>query len=146
MNAKERQFVDTNILVYAQDVSAGRKREVASRLVDELWRARAGCLSTQVLQEFYVTVTRKAPRPLSGAEAFSVVAELATWHIHTPGIADVLDAISAHQRFHISYWDALILRSAAELGCAVLWSEDLNAGQTYGRVTVRNPFAEPDLA
>ena len=140
MSENKPQFVDTNILIYAHDVTAGRKREVARRLVDELWHSGQGCLSTQVLQEFYVTITKKVKRPLAGHEAFSLVAEFATWRVHHFGIGDVLDAIVAHQRFNISYWDALVLRSASELGCEVLWSEDLNAGQEYGRVTVFNPF------
>jgi predicted nucleic acid-binding protein len=109
-----RRFVDTSILVYAHDDSAGHKRDQARALVEQLWESRDGCLSVQVLQEFFVSVTRKIAKPL--------------------------DAVGIHQRTGISFWDAMIVRSAAEMGCAVLYSEDLNAGQDYSGVPLENPF------
>jgi len=141
MNANPpRQFVDTNILVYAHDKSAGAKHERAVALVTELWAAGNGCLSTQVLQEFYVTITRKVARPLASETAAQIVADLGHWRVHVPGVQDVLGAVEIHRRFSISFWDALILRSASQLGCLVVWSEDLNSGQGYDRVRVQNPF------
>lgn len=135
-----RQFVDTNILVYAHDKSAGAKHERAVALVTELWEAGNGCLSTQVLQEFYVTVTRKVARPLASETAAQIIADLGNWRVHAPGVQDVLGAIEIHRRFTVSFWDALILRSASQLGCLVVWSEDLNPGQVYDPVRVQNPF------
>jgi len=138
------QFVDSNVLIYAYDVTAGVKHEQAKALVAGLWESRYGCLSSQVLQEFYVTVTRKVARPLAADVAAEVVADLAAWRGHAPIVEDVNQAIAIHRRYAISFWDAMIIRSAAQLGCAMLWSEDLNGGQVYEGVRVINPFAEPE--
>jgi predicted nucleic acid-binding protein len=97
-------------------------------------------LSVQVLQEFYVSVTRKVAHPLSPEQAASTIADLAVWHVHRPGAEDVLDAIRLQERYQTSFWDAMIVTSAIQLGCEVLWSEDLNAGQVYDTVRVVNPF------
>ena len=135
-----RQFVDTNILVYAHDVTAGDKHSRARALVEELWGTRQGCLSVQVLQEFFATTTWKLPKPLEAPAAAQIVDDLAHWHVHSPAVADVRAAIDIHQRTGASFWDAMILRSAQELGCQILYSEDLNAGQSCDGVEVRNPF------
>jgi predicted nucleic acid-binding protein len=135
-----RQFVDTNILVYAHDETAGDKHSRARALVEGLWDTRQGCLSVQVLQEFFVTTTWKLPKPLEAPAAAQIVDDLAHWHVHSPAVADVRAAIDIHQRTGASFWDAMILRSAQELGCQILYSEDLNAGQGCDGVEVRNPF------
>ncbi|MCC7018559.1 MAG: PIN domain-containing protein [Ardenticatenales bacterium] len=134
-------FVDTNILIYAHDRSAGHKHEVARDLIRSLWDSGRGCLSVQVLQEYYVNITRKVPHPLNVAEAADIVSDLSTWDVHTPTAADVLDAIRLAERYGITFWDAMILASAQSLGCEVVWSEDLNASQRYGSVQVLNPLA-----
>jgi predicted nucleic acid-binding protein len=139
-----RRFVDTNILVYAHDDSAGYKRDQARTLVEQLWGSREGCLSVQVLQEFFVTVTRKISKPLQTATAKEIVADFSRWHVHVPAADDILGAIGIQQRTGISVLDAMIIRSAAEMGCAVLYSEDLNDGQEYSGVHVENPFGPPD--
>ena len=139
-----RRFVDTNILLYAHDDSAGGKRDQARALVEQLWESRDGCLSVQVLQEFFVNVTRKIAKPLDAATAKEIVADFSRWYLHVPAADDVLAAIGIHQRTGISFWDAMIVRSAAEIGCAVLYSEDLSAGQEYSGVRVENPFQPPD--
>ncbi len=139
-----RRFVDTNVLVYAHDDSAGGKRDQARALVEQLWSSRDGCLSVQVLQEFFVTVTRKIAKPLDAETAKAIVADLSRWYLHVPAADDVLAAIGIHQRTGISFWDAMIVRSAAETGCAVLYSEDLNAGQAYSGVRVENPLQPSD--
>lgn len=138
-----RRFVDTNVLVYAHDDSAGGKRDQARALVEQLWDSRDGCLSVQVLQEFFVTITRKIAKPLDAETATALVADYSRWYLHVPAADDVLAAIGIHQRAGISFWDAMIVRSAAEIGCAVLYSEDLNAGQEYQGVSVENPFQPP---
>lgn len=137
-----RHFIDTNILVYAYDKSAGTKHEQAESILQSLWEARNGCLSIQVLQEFYVTATQKIIQPLSTAQASQIVMDLGVWHIHKPDVEDVLGAIQVQKRFILSFWDAMIVRSANRLECQVLWSEDLNAGQVYQKVRVQNPFEE----
>jgi predicted nucleic acid-binding protein len=136
-----RQFVDTNVLVYAHDVTAGDKHSRARSLLEELWVTRRGCVSVQVLQEFFVTTTRKIPKPLEAQAAAQIIDDLAHWHVHAPAAADVLAAIEIHQRLGTSFWDAMIIRSAKELGCQTLHSEDLNPSQAYEGVQVLNPFA-----
>jgi predicted nucleic acid-binding protein len=144
MSAKiQRQFADTNILVYAHDRTAGRKRDRARALITELWDAGNGGISVQVLQEFFVTVTRKVPAPLDSETAARIVDTLTHWTIHAPTAADVVAAIAIHRRNNIPFWDAMIIQSASQLGCALLWSEDLNSGQVYEGVLVLNPFVEP---
>ena len=135
-----RRFVDTNVLLYAHDGSAGIKQEQARALVEQLWESREGCLSVQVLQEFFVTTTRKIPKPLDAPAAARIIDDLAHWHVHAPDAADVLAAVDIHQQTRASFWDAMILRSAKELGCGTLHSEDLNPGQAYEDIQVSNPF------
>jgi predicted nucleic acid-binding protein len=99
-----------------------------------------GCLSIQVLQEFYVSVTQKVARPLAPDEAASIIADLSVWQVHRPGIEDIKDAVRLQERYQISFWDAMIVASAIQLGCERLWSEDLTAGQIYDSVRVTSPF------
>lgn len=136
------QFIDTNVLVYAYDEAVGEKQHRATELVSRLADARQAAASIQVLQEYYVTVTRKIERPLSPEKAREVVAAFARWRVHSPLAADVLLAIDVSVDNKISFWDAMILTSAFRLGCKTLWSEDLNPGQQILGVTVKNPFAE----
>ncbi|HTX84218.1 MAG TPA: PIN domain-containing protein [Streptosporangiaceae bacterium] len=121
-----RQFVDTNVLVYARDLTAGDKHDRARALLEGLWDSREGCLSIQVLQEFFVTTTHTIPKPLEASSAARIIADLARWHVHAPDTRDVLAAIEIHQQTGASFWHAMILRSAEELGCQLLHSEDLN--------------------
>ena len=135
-----REFVDTNILVYAHDTTAGSKRDRAVTLLEGLASDRRISLSVQVLQEFFVTVTRKLPNPLTVAEAAAIVADLSTAPTHAPGGVDVLAAISLHRALDVSFWDAMVIRSASEMHCSILWSEDLSHGRNYDGVEIRNPF------
>jgi predicted nucleic acid-binding protein len=134
------QFVDTNVLIYAHDRSADAKHQQAKALLAELWENRAGCLSIQVLQEFYVNVTQKIARPLQPQDAAQIIADLSVWQVHQPAVEDVLDAIRLQTRYHLAFWDAMLLASAIALGCTVVWTEDLNTGQLYDKVRVSNPF------
>lgn len=134
------QFVDTNILVYGYDVSAGKKHEIAKELLKELWNTRRGCLSTQVLQEFYVTITKKVKKPLSPSQASQIISDLGVWNLDTPDVGDILEAIKISQRYIISFWDSLIICSAINLDCDIIWSEDLNSEQYFDKVKVINPF------
>ncbi|MBY0495927.1 MAG: PIN domain-containing protein [Cyanobacteria bacterium] len=137
----QREFVDANVLVYAFDASAGLKQQIAGRLLERLWDSGTGCVSVQVLQEFFVTVTRKMRRPMPAADATARVRELARWKVFAPTAADVIAAIGLHTQSRIGFWDALIVLAAAETGCDVLWTEDLSDGQLPGGVRIRNPFA-----
>ena len=138
---EQKQFVDTNVLIYAHDPSAGPKYDKARALINDLWRSGAGCLSIQVFQEFYTNATRKLARPLSPELAIQIITDLSRWQVHRPNVSNVIEAIHLHSRRQISFWDAMILTSARQLGCQTLWSEDLNAGQNYEGIEVRNPFA-----
>lgn len=135
------QFVDTNVLVYAYDLTAGEKHQAARALLNEIWEKQLGCISIQVLQGFYNTVTRKIPQPIASSTATQIIQDLKQWRIHSPNADDVIAAISVQTSKQVSFWDALIIHSAQRLGCAFLWSEDLNHGQIYNSVQVRNPFA-----
>ena len=137
---RDLQFIDTNILIYAHDLSAGEKNARARKLIERLWESRLGCLSIQVLQEFYVNVTEKVARPLMPEVAAQIISDLSVWQVHRPGAQDVLDAIRMQQRYQLSFWDSMIVVSAIQLDCRTLWSEDLNPGQTYDQVTVASPF------
>jgi predicted nucleic acid-binding protein len=132
------EFVDTNVLVYAHDRSAGPKHEASVQLLTRLVEKRVGALSTQVLAEFYSAATRKLG--MASAEAEDVIADLAGWTIHRPAHSDLLRASRLHRHHKIGWWDALIVTSALELGCRVLWTEDLTHGQRFGGVLVRNPY------
>jgi predicted nucleic acid-binding protein len=144
MSAEPRaEFVDANILVYAYDASAKEKFRGAGKLLERLWATGAGCLSIQALQEFFVTVTRKIPQPLAVEEAEERIREFAQWKVFAPVAADVLEAIALHKQAQISFWDAMIVQAAVELGCDVLWTEDLTDGQILRGVRVRNPFSQP---
>lgn len=137
-------FLDTNVLVYAYDLSAEGKHTLAARLIEECWENENGCLSIQVLQEFFVTVTRKIAAPLDHQTARQIIADLAHWRLHVPNVSDVLQAIDFQQSHQLAFWDALIVQSAAHLGCDQILSEDLNHGQVYGNVQVVNPFRAMD--
>jgi predicted nucleic acid-binding protein len=133
-------FVDTNVLVYAYDCSAGDKHTVSAQLIEQCWKNENGCTSMQVLQEFFITVTQKINKPLDEQTARQIVADLAHWRLHIPDVSDLLQAIDYQQNYQLSFWDAMIVQSAAHLGCAQLLSEDLNHGQRFGEVQVMNPF------
>ena len=138
----DKAFVDSNVLIYAHDVDAGRKRDVAKALLRDLWLARAGLLSTQVLHEFYVNVTRKIRTPISKAEARQVVRTYMPWCLE-PETSDVDDAFRIEDEAGISFCDALIVAAAARGGATRVLSEDFNAGQIISGVKVVNPFEQP---
>ncbi len=116
-------FADINVLVYAYDRTAGAKHERAAELLSGLWQRRDGRLSIQVLQEFYVTTTQKLARPLDSERASKIMSDLAEWTTHRPTVGTVLSAIRIQTRHHLSFWDALIVASAVELGCPTILSD-----------------------
>lgn len=134
------QFIDTNVLVYAHDTTAGSKNARAKQLLRAFWGSQTGCLSVQVLQEFYVVVTRKVSKPIDIQIARDIIADLSYWRVHSPKPEDVLGAIDLQSRYHLSFWDAMIIRSAMQLDCRVVWSEDLIPGQVYDGIELMNPF------
>jgi len=137
----ERGFVDTNIIVYAYDRDAGRKHEIARDLIIGLWSAAGGVLSTQILQEFYVAVTRKIASPLTREAAREIIKDYLTWDVVSNDGDAVLDAIDIETGENISFRDALVIAAAKRGGAQVLLSEDLSEGRKFGDMVVRNPFA-----
>ena len=136
----DKTFVDTNILIYAHDLDAKAKHEIAKEVLRDLWSRRAGVLSMQVLQEFYVNATRKISSPLSRKAARRVVNSYATWCVDTVA-EDIFMAFQIEDEARISFWDALILASARKAGAVRILSEDLNAGQRIVGIGIENPFA-----
>lgn len=133
-------FVDTNILVYAHDADAGVRRERAIERLQELWEADTGRLSVQVLQEFYVNVTRKLTTRVARSTAREVVNTYGAW-IREPTTADtVLRATDIAELAQISFWDALIVAAAEQVGAGRLFSEDLSNGQSIAGIKVVNPL------
>lgn len=138
-----RSFIDTNVLLYAYDTSDEDRHPVAAALVGELGARRQAAVSVQVLQEFYVNVTRKIAVPLSPDVAIERLQTLSRWPVHAPSAADVSAAARLSKDAQLSFWDAMVIHSAAQLRCNVLWSEDLNAGQQILGIEIRNPFSAP---
>ena len=141
MNA--RAFVDTNVLIYAHDLDASAKRGIAKGVLAELWRERTGVLSVQVLQEFYVNVTRKISTPLSKDSARLVVDSYAIWCVETTP-NEISAAFRIEDESGIGFWDALIVSSAAKSGATRILSEDLSAGQRIAGILIENPFLRGD--
>jgi predicted nucleic acid-binding protein len=136
----DKTFVDTNVLIYAHDVDARVKYEVAKSVLSELWSQRTGVLSMQVLQEFYVNVTRKIATPVPKEAARLLVNSYSTWCVDT-GPTEIAAAFRIEDESRISFWDALIVASAAKSGALRVLSEDLNAQQMIAGVRIENPFA-----
>jgi len=134
-----RSFFDTNVLVYADDRSMPAKQKRAVNLVAEHRRAGTGVVSLQVLQEYFVTVTRKLS--VDAAIARRKVELLAEFDVATPEVGDVLAAIDLHRLHGFSFWDALILRAAKQAGCRVLLSEDMQAAREIDGIAIVNPFS-----
>src|SRR5271163_429156 len=134
-----KTFVDTNVLVYAHDVDDPSKHDLARDALRELWTDGTGVLSPQVLQEFYVNVTRKIATPLAKDAARQVVSSYAIWCTETTS-SEISAAFRIEDESRISFWDALIVSSALKSGAARILSEDFNAGQRFAGIVVENPF------
>jgi predicted nucleic acid-binding protein len=133
-------FVDTNILVYAHDRSAGVKHQRARKLMERLWATGEGVLSTQVLQELCINLRRKAAKPLSIDEVRALLRDYMAWEVVTNTSESVLRALEIEVRYKTSFWDALIVEAAESAGATILYSEDFHAGQRFGQVHVVNPL------
>lgn len=136
-----RVFVDTNVLVYLFDADEPVKQQRAREVVGELVKTRSIVLSSQVLSELFVTVTRKLREPLPADQALRAVDDLAAFPVVAVDAELVQRATVRSAAEHVSYWDALILEAAVDAGAATVYSEDLHPGGAYQGVTVENPFA-----
>lgn len=139
-----KAFIDANVLLYMYSSADAEKQVLAKALVREHARSGSILLSTQVVQEFYAAGSRRLGMPRQELrEAATALLDLPLVII---GADHIVSAMQMEERYNISFWDALILSAAASGGAEVLYTEDLNHGQQYGTVTVRNPFRVPDLA
>jgi predicted nucleic acid-binding protein len=134
------RFVDTNILVYAEQPEAGAKHEAACAVLRDIWQERDGALSAQVLQEFYVTVTRKITKAYSPETALRVLGNYLAWTVVPVDGALAMNAVRIQQDAQLSYWDAAIVAAAIAAGADELLSEDMNDGLIIRGVRIRNPL------
>ncbi len=134
-------FVDTNILLYSRDASEPEKQAVAITRLAELWEARTGRLSVQVLNEYFVNVTRKLDPGLSPAEAWDDIEALSAWNPLPIDMAILTRSYAVQNRYQLSWWDAMIIAAAEAAGCSRLLTEDLSHGSSYLGIIVENPFA-----
>lgn len=134
-------FVDTNVLLYRFDSSAPNKQSVARAEFRRLVMEHSIVISTQVLQEFFVAATRRLDPPLSPEQAEEAVRYLSRLPVVQITPRTILGAIALHRRFSLSFWDALIVRSALEAGAGTLYTEDLQEGQVIEGLAIVNPFS-----
>lgn len=136
-----RAFFDTNVLVYLFDNDAPEKQRIARALLEREANAGRATLSTQVLQEFFVTVTRKLAVPLEHEQAERAVRSLAELSVVQVDPVLILAAIDASRKLQISFWDALIVSAALQSGASLLYTEDLQHGRNIDGLAIANPFA-----
>ncbi|MGA2831923.1 MAG: PIN domain-containing protein [Terracidiphilus sp.] len=135
-------FVDTDILIYAHDRSAGMKHLRAQMLLEQLWTSGWGVLSTQVLEELCIQLCHNAGNPLPAEEVCLMVRDYSTWDVVTTTPALVLEALEAERRQEVPFWDALILEAAKRAGASILYSEHLTRLQRYGAIQIVNPLLD----
>jgi predicted nucleic acid-binding protein len=133
-------FVDTNILVHAHDLDAGDKHEEAQRIVSELWETKNGVLSTQVIQELYVTLTKKVLHPIEKVTARRILQRYFTWQVIINDPAIIMRASDIEEAYKLSFWDALIVSAAYAKNVTTILTEDLNHGQYIEGILIQNPF------
>ena len=138
------EFLDTNVLVYAFDRLARSRHDAAKALFQRITRDGNGVVSVQVLQEWVNTITRKVREPLALGDVryWLQVFLNSNWQIVTPRDSDLLVAVDIMERWQLSWCDALIVAMAQAAGAQILWTEDLNSGQNFGELTVRDPFRD----
>lgn len=134
-------FVDTNIFVYSRDASEPKKQSVAARWLEELWTEQRGRTGIQVLNEFYITVTRKLDPGMTPEDAWADVHALLSWDPQPVDRRLLLRAQNVEHRHRLSWWDSMIVAAAQIQNCAQILSEDLQDGWSCDGVTVCNPFS-----
>ncbi len=133
-----REFLDTNILIYAHDARDARKQTCARDLLRRLMRERRGVVSLQVLQEFFAAATRKLG--MSSEDARRRVVQYSRFDVVTLGPVDLVAAIDLHRLHHLSIWDALVVRAALNGACTTLHTEDMQSGQIVDTLMLHDPF------
>jgi len=146
MNGQEKTFMndkvffDTNILVYLYDKSEAKKGVIARQLIQEYGANGSMVLSTQVLQEFYVTVTKMGQRMLTKEAASEIVNDLSEFPLIQVNKSIIVRAMKRHQTKMFSFWDSLIVEAALQAGCSTLLTEDMQDGLVIDAMTIQNPF------
>ena len=138
----DKMFVDTNILVYAHDLDAGDKHEIAIGVVSDLWESGNGVISTQVLQELYVTLTKKVPSHPKKSQVRRILNNYLAWDLAVNNGQTILQASEIEENYNISFWDAMIVSAAYSKNAAILLTEDLNEGQLIEGIKIVNPFKQ----
>ena len=136
----DKVFLDTNVLVYLYDRDAPQKQAKSTAILEQNSKTADLVISTQVLQEFYVTVNRKFSRYVSEAETVLAMRDLRELLTIPIDVGMIFDAIELGRRFQLSFWDALIVQAALVAGCTRLLTEDLQHGQRIGDLVIENPF------
>ena len=137
---KGKFFVDTNLLVYAYDSSAGKKWKTSLEVLSLLWTHRTGVLSTQVIQELFVSLTQKVKNPILPRAAKEIISDLLRWPLVVNDGGNILRAVDLQIKYHLSFWDSLILQAGITSKSEFLLSEDFQDGQLIESVTILNPF------
>jgi predicted nucleic acid-binding protein len=140
--SEDKIFIDTNIMIYAYDVSAEEKHQIASHILSDLWNSGLGVLSTQVLQEFFVNIVQKIQKPIDKKLAKEIVRDFLRWQVVVNNGDSILDAIDICDKYGYSFWDSMIIEAAIKGGAVFLMSEDLQHGQVISGVTISNPFKD----
>lgn len=138
--SEDKIFIDTNIIIYAYDVTAEKKHRIASEIISALWNSGSGMVSTQVLQEFFVNVVQKIPKPLDPRQAQEIVRDFLKWQVVIPDGVSLVESIEICLRYGYSLWDSMIIEAAARGWAAIIYSEDLQDGQVISGITIKNPF------
>jgi predicted nucleic acid-binding protein len=137
----DRVLVDTNILVYAYDIDAGSKQVKAAEVLDGLWVHGNGVLATQVLAEFFITITRKVQQRLALPDARQIVEDYRNgWAILSTTPDVVIKAITGVEQYKLSFWDAMIWAAAVLNEVPIIYSEDMHDGQVIEGVRIENPL------
>ena len=137
---KDKVFLDTNILIYAHDLDAGAKHGAARAILKKVWEAETGIISTQIIQEFYVNVTRKIPNPIAPVQARGIILNYFSWQVESVEPHTILSASEIEEKYNLSFWDSLIIAAASQSEAAKILTEDLNHGQVIEGVLIENPF------
>ena len=136
----DKIFIDTNVLVYAFDISAGIKHEKAKKIVENCWRLENGVISSQVLEEFFVCLTKKIPAPVDSIIVEQIIRDFLKWGTVAIDGDMILEAIDVSIRHKFSFWDSLIIVSAVSGRANIIFSEDLSDSQTIEGIVIKNPF------
>lgn len=133
-------FIDTNILIYAHDLDAGKKHNIAVEIIKDIWEGRSGVISTQVLQEFYINMTRKILKTISPMEVREIIRSYMSWEIIENSPMSIIRASEIEEKYRISFWDALIVVAAYSAQVDKILTEDLHDGQMMEGIFIENPF------